>query len=164
MKTNTITAMLAVALTLGTLGMGAQARADWVDGRQQVQRERIRDGIASGALDRGEIKRLRKDQRRINRLEERLGADGHYSRRDRRALDRALDRSGKHIARARHGRRGGYGGHRGHRRGARPVTEIHHHYEAAPEAEVVESAPAYSRSLEVDLDGVRVIWSTSGLF
>ena len=170
MNTSTIAKALAATLTLGLLATSVPASADWIDGRQAAQRERIRDGVHSGALTRGEAQRLRRQQRRIRRLEERFAQDGHLSRHERRKLNRALDRSSRRIARAKHNdrvrgdgwrrvARRGHGRH--HWRGARHVTEIHNHYETAHEPEVVTS-PAFNRSFEVDFDGVRVIWSTSG--
>jgi hypothetical protein len=175
MKTMSTFAALVIAATLGT-ATTAQAEPGWVDGRQANQRERIRDGIEAGDLTRKEARRLRRQQRRIARMEDRLGADGYFTPRERRRMDRVLDRASRRIARARHndryrggnrGRHGRYDGRyrgrpwsNGHHRGH--TTEIHHHYEPAP-AEIVETSPSINRSFEVDLNGVRVVWSASAL-
>lgn len=164
--------LIVAAAALGSIAP-AQADTGWVDGRQAVQRARIRDGAHRGDLTRREVKRLRGQQRRIARLEDRLGADGHLSRRDRRKLDRALDRSSTRIARARHNDRArGHGGRRGQpwRRhggngahGAVNNTEVNNYY-GTEQTETVESSPSFNRSVEFDFDGVRVIWSSSGMF
>jgi hypothetical protein len=89
--------------------------ANQVDRRQATQRARIRDGRQNGQLNRRELGQLRQDQRRINRLENRFGADGRYSPRERRVLDRNLDRASRNIARAKNNDRPGFGNH-----GSRP--------------------------------------------
>ncbi len=173
MNTSKIAKALAATLTLGLLASSVPAQAEWFDGRQANQRERIRDGVSTGALTRGEARHLRRQQRHIRRLEDRLAADGHFSRRDRRKLNHALDRASRRIARAKHndryrgdGRprgRGWRGRGRGHWHDVGQVTEIHNHYEPAPAPEPVPvESPAFNRSFEVDFDGVRVIWSASG--
>lgn len=88
-----------------------------VDGRQMRQRARIREGVASGSLNRHQAARLRKDQRRVRAMERRFAVDGRFDRRERRVLDHALDRSSKRIWRMK-GKH--YGEHRGHRPGFRP--------------------------------------------
>ena len=73
-----------------------------VDSRQVRQHARIRDGIGGGELTRREARGLRKDQKRIARMQDRFGADGRYTGKERRRLDRALDRTSRRIARAKH--------------------------------------------------------------
>jgi hypothetical protein len=47
-----------------------------VDQRQQVQRHRVRQGVATGELTRGEAASSRHDQRKVRRTERRAKADG----------------------------------------------------------------------------------------
>ncbi len=90
-----------------------------IDRRQARQWARVNNGIDSGAISRGEAKRLLKKQRKIARLERRFERDGYYSPREQRIMERALDRSSDLIKRAKHngyGRPSG-GRHHGWRRG-----------------------------------------------
>ena len=87
-----------------------------VDRRVSRQHARIRDGWRNGDLTRKELKRLRKDQRKIARMDRRFGRDGHYTKRERRKLNKALDRASHRVYRAKHNRRtpgrARMGGHR----------------------------------------------------
>ena len=76
-----------------------------VDRRQATQRARIRSGREHGQLTRRELRWLRDDQRRIAGMERRFGADGHYSRAERRVLVRNLDRASYRIKVAKHNER-----------------------------------------------------------
>ena len=92
-------AMLMVA---GLLAIPA-AEASSVDGREHEQRERIREGVRSGELTRHEAARLRREQTRVRREERRYRASGDgLSRRERRDLQRDLDRSSRNIRRQKH--------------------------------------------------------------
>ena len=73
-----------------------------VDRRQDKQRTRIVQGRRSGELTRGEARRLKKQQRKINRMERRFSSDGYLSGRERYRLERAQDRASKRIARLKH--------------------------------------------------------------
>jgi hypothetical protein len=84
------------------LGAGV-ASAAGVNGREAVQRHRIGAGVQDGSLTRGETHRLFHRQRHIERMERRFRADdGALGPRERHRLDGALDRSSRHIYRARH--------------------------------------------------------------
>ena len=69
----------------------------YVDRRQVRQQRRIDEGWRSGELTRKELKRLRKNQRRINHLERKFAADGYYSRHERKAMRKALDKASARI-------------------------------------------------------------------
>lgn len=73
-----------------------------VDRRQDKQRARIKNGRRSGELNRGETRRLKKQQRKIGRMERRFSSDGHLSGKERRRLEHAQDRASKRIARMKH--------------------------------------------------------------
>lgn len=73
-----------------------------VDRRQEKQRARIAQGRRSGELSRAELRRLKKQQKKISRMERRFSADGYLSGRERRRLERAQDRASRRIARLKH--------------------------------------------------------------
>ncbi len=165
--------------------------ANQVDRRQATQRARIRDGRQNGELNRRELGQLRQDQRRITRLENRFGSDGRYSPRERRILDRNLDRASRNIHRAKnndrpafgnHGGRPGYGNHGNrpgfgnHARGwNRPSFKgrgpRHGYWHGGQRGyrpityeapiEVIEPTTSSANSLEVEMNGVRASWSRS---
>jgi hypothetical protein len=89
-------------MVTGLLALPA-AEGGSVDGREHRQRERIREGERSGELTRHEAARLRREQTRVRREERRYRASGDsLSRRERRDLQRDLDRSSRHIRRQKH--------------------------------------------------------------
>lgn len=71
------------------------------DSRQYHQRARIRQGIASGEINRPEAHRLRREQRHIRRVERRAKADGHVSGRERMKLHRKQSMASRHIRKER---------------------------------------------------------------
>ena len=93
----------AVALASGLLLGAASVAEAGVNGREARQRERIEAGVEDGSLTRGEARRLVREQQRIERRERRFREnDGKLGPRERRRLDRDLDRSAAHLYRARH--------------------------------------------------------------
>jgi hypothetical protein len=70
-----------------------------VDRRQDRQHARIVQGRHSGELTRGEARRLKKQQKKINRMERRFSRDGYLSARERYRLELAQDRASRRIAR-----------------------------------------------------------------
>ena len=72
------------------------------DRRQERQLARIRHAWHDGELSRGELQQLRKEQRRIAKLQRRFRADDHLSAKERRRLERAQDRASRHIRVASH--------------------------------------------------------------
>jgi polyhydroxyalkanoate synthesis regulator phasin len=72
------------------------------DNRQANQGARIREGVKSGELTHREAKRLRKEQRAINRTERRMEADGEVTTREKARLERMQDRACKDIYRQKH--------------------------------------------------------------
>lgn len=73
-----------------------------LDARQHRQHHRIREGRRTGEITRGEARQLYRQQARIDRMERRFTADGHVTGRERRHLDRALDRASRQIRQAKH--------------------------------------------------------------
>jgi hypothetical protein len=92
----TALALVGAALWSGDAGAG-------VNGREHHQRDRIRAGVREGSVAPGERHHLVQQQRRIERYEQRSRRDdGHLGPVERGRLDHMLDRSSRHIYRARH--------------------------------------------------------------
>jgi hypothetical protein len=98
--------MIAGILPLTGLAQGRGCRRnDNINRREYYQRDRIRDGIRSRELTRGEAYRLVNQQRRIEAYERRSRLDdGRLDWRERRRLDQMLDRSRRDIYREKHDR------------------------------------------------------------
>ena len=100
--------LILVALVLTTLGASlvqADTSTPRVDRREVRQHQRIRQGVRSGQLTRGEAARLRAGQRHVDRMERRAKADGHVSRHERRRLAHAQNVQSRRIYRLKHNRR-----------------------------------------------------------
>jgi len=81
-------------------GLATNAAADTrVDQRQQIQEQRIRDGLAAGRLTRAEFRALMREQRDISRMEARAEADGRVTWQERREIERAQDVANHNIRR-----------------------------------------------------------------
>jgi hypothetical protein len=97
--------MITGILSVTGLAQGRYCRYDNVNRREYSQRNRIREGIRSGELTRGEASRLINEQRRIEAYERRSRLDdGRLDRYERRRLDQMLDRSNRDIYREKHDR------------------------------------------------------------
>ena len=134
---------------------------DRVDRRQAKQWDRINNGIDSGDLSRREAKRLLKNQRKIARMEHRFERDGYYSPRERRIMERALDRASHRIKRAKHNDHGRPYGHRNRawhgdsrRHGFDPYA-----YQESDDTYVVGTSS--STTITAQADGFSVSWNTS---
>ena len=73
-----------------------------VDRRLDNLRKRTRAGWRNGEITQRELKRVRKDRRKIVRMDRRFGSDGRYTKHERRKLNRALDRASNRIYRSKH--------------------------------------------------------------
>lgn len=109
---------LAVLMATGfSVAVDAQARERGVNERQFHQRERVAAGVRSGEVTRPESRQLHREARGIERKEQAYRSDGHFSRGERRDVQRDLDRHGRNIRQARsdHDRRDwGHGRGTGH--------------------------------------------------
>ena len=106
-------AVLAAGL-LASGGAFAQSMST-IDGRQEHQEQRIREGIRDGSITRSEANRLQQGEQRIERYEQRARADGVVTPAERRRLDGMLDRENRAITHERNDgqRRDGWGGQHG---------------------------------------------------
>lgn len=94
---------LATCLLLATsLPALAHPSAPGIDKRQSSQTGQIVAGRKDGSLTWYEKWVLRKEQRRIYRLEAKAKSDGKLSRTEIRSLSGALDDAGRHIYQQRH--------------------------------------------------------------
>lgn len=100
MKAKTITVIFVT--TILALMWCSAAWADRSSNRDHRQTRRIRQGIRSGEITRPEVRRLKKEQRRIDSAYHRASADGHLNWRERQRLDKMQNRASRHIYRAKH--------------------------------------------------------------
>jgi hypothetical protein len=94
--------LLASLMMVMIAGMVKAQSTPVVDERQQVQRARIRQGVASGEVTRPEAKRLRTEQRHVRRTERRVKADGEVTPRERAKLQRKQNKVSRDIRRQKH--------------------------------------------------------------
>src|SRR5687768_13135943 len=73
-----------------------------VDERQQTQRNRINQGVASGEVTRVEAAKLRSEQRELKRVERRAKADGKVTKRERANIHRKQNQTSRDIRRQKH--------------------------------------------------------------
>jgi len=101
---------MVLAIGMVVFGMSgivfAQAETPGVDRRQANQEQRIDQGIASGQLNEREANRLNAQQEHVNKIEDKAKADGVVTKGERARINRAQDRTSRHIAREKHDRQG----------------------------------------------------------
>ncbi|MFD1000455.1 hypothetical protein ACFQ21_14115 [Ohtaekwangia kribbensis] len=93
-----------IALLLMTFAGIAQAQTSTphIDQRQENQRHRIRQGVASGELTRRETAHAVHDQRHIHRMERRAKADGTVTCRERTRIHREQNRANRSLRHNKH--------------------------------------------------------------
>jgi len=77
----------------------AQTTKHRVKIRQVKQNVRIAHGTVNGELTRRERKKLKRQQRHINRTKKRAAADGHVSAREKAKINRKQNRANRNIRR-----------------------------------------------------------------
>ncbi len=89
-----------VLLTCLTAGIvfSVNAQTPVVDQRQENQRARIREGVASGELTRQETADARQNQRNIRRVERRVKADGVVTNQERARLHRKQNKTSRELS------------------------------------------------------------------
>ncbi|HEV2105362.1 MAG TPA: hypothetical protein VGU27_06485 [Candidatus Eisenbacteria bacterium] len=98
-------AIAALAALTATVAAADSDSTPRVERREARQDARIRQGVRSGELTRGEATRLRAGERHIDRMENRAKADGHVTPRERARLNRAQNRESRRIYRLKHNER-----------------------------------------------------------
>ncbi len=79
-----------------------KTNASSIDQRQNVQMERIFEGVRSGQLTRYEARELIQEQKRIDQLQRRYLADGRLDRGEWADLERRLDEASRDIRAEKH--------------------------------------------------------------
>lgn len=80
-------------------GLNAQTTSPGIDAKQNNQKARIAEGVASGDLTRAETAELTSEQRKIQKMEKVAKADRIVTRRERKIIRREQRKANKHIAR-----------------------------------------------------------------
>ncbi len=80
----------------------ASAQTPGIDHRQQNQRHRIHEGVASGELTRRETANAIHHQGHIRRAERRAKSDGVVTGRERARLHHKQNKASRHLARNKH--------------------------------------------------------------
>ena len=91
--------LCAISLVNPTL---AETRGQAVNQRQQMQVQRIQQGVKNGELTRREARHLKQNERRINRYEEHARADGKMSPQEFHKLGRMQHRESMAIHQQKH--------------------------------------------------------------
>ncbi len=89
---------IVLAAATALIATTAAVSAHSVDRVQERQAERIEHGRESGKITWSEGLKLRAEQRRINKVKDKLAADGYLSRRDRKKVHNLQREANKHIA------------------------------------------------------------------
>ena len=98
---NTLKSAIVIALAAATLTMQT-AEAAGINKREAAQRQSIRAGVEDGSLTGAEAKRLRNQQVKMERKEQRFREDGELSRRERANLHVTADANRARIYKQRH--------------------------------------------------------------
>jgi hypothetical protein len=102
MKTFQVLMLTAAIAALSATIASAHAMTPRIDRREARQHARIEQGVRSGALTRGETRRLVVGQRHVHRMERVAKADGFVSARERARIGHAQNRESRRIHRLEH--------------------------------------------------------------
>ena len=80
----------------------AAAKSPGVDRREHKQKQRIKQGVKSGALTKDEARALSAEQRAIRAKEREMKSDGVLTREERKDLHQDLNEASKNIAEQKH--------------------------------------------------------------
>ncbi len=92
----------AILFTAFALPAAAQTGTPGVDRRQYNQERRIDQGVHNGTLSKREARRLDRNQRHVDAMENRAKRDGVVTRRERARMQVAQDRQSRKIYRQKH--------------------------------------------------------------
>jgi ATP-dependent protease HslVU (ClpYQ) ATPase subunit len=93
---------LSLIATLATALLASSAFADRVDQRQKNQNARIKQGVQSGELTRGEAAKLRYREHRLKRAEHRAEKDGTVTAEEAAKLEKRQDNISEDIYKQKH--------------------------------------------------------------
>jgi hypothetical protein len=103
--------MMTIVMSVGilmSLTAASFAHGNKVPGarkRQNEQQQRIRQGVRSGELTKGEVRSIGKEQRGIHQEIRESKSDGIVTRAERRDIHQEQNQASRHIYRAKHNRR-----------------------------------------------------------
>jgi len=100
MKVTTTIAALLIA-TLPGIAL-AQPSTTRIDQRQEIQKQRIEQGVQSGQLTSREAANLEKGQGKVQKMEDRALKDGTLTNKERARIEHAQDKQDKKIYREKH--------------------------------------------------------------
>ena len=106
------TIMITIATMVCGLLITTQASAGVFQKRSKNQKLRIRHGIKTGQLTRGEARFLKQEQRRIHRIKRIYWSDGRLTYKERRRLEKLQNKASRHIYRFKHNHRQARWGYR----------------------------------------------------
>lgn len=91
-----------LALIATTTVASAHDRQSEIDRREWRQEQRIRQGVRSGEITRGEYRHLETEQARIRQMERNALRDGHIDRYEAARIREAQNNASRHIYRESH--------------------------------------------------------------
>ena len=96
---------VAAAQNVAPTNAPSGSRTPGISQRQRNQQQRIRQGVRSGQLTRGETRRLEAQQGRIQADKMVAKSDGQVTRQERRQIHREQNRASKNVYRLKHNKR-----------------------------------------------------------
>ena len=102
-----ILSVISLSLMLSAVSFGQEpgTKTPGVRKRQRNQQVRIRQGVRSGELTKGETRRLEHEQKEINQEKKEARADGTVTAEERKDIHKEQNQASRHIYRAKHNRR-----------------------------------------------------------
>lgn len=76
-----------------------------INDRQQTQKDRIKEGTASGELTKGEAKTLKNDEKNIQSEKKTMKSDGKFTKTERKDVKKQLNKESKKIYRLKHNKK-----------------------------------------------------------
>lgn len=90
---------IVIILTIFGINISLAQETPRADKRQKQQKERIKEGVKEGELNKKEAKVLIKEQRKIKRIEARAKKDGVVTPKEKAKIEKAQDKASKNITR-----------------------------------------------------------------
>jgi|MudIll2142460700_1097286.scaffolds.fasta_scaffold510222_2 cytochrome c556 len=99
-----MTVILATVLLTAGISEARPVQASKAAVRQQVQKQKIKQGVHTGALTKGEVKYLKAEQKKIKVTKKVFKLDGRIGPVEKRILDKMQDQASRDIFRLKHNR------------------------------------------------------------
>jgi CRISPR/Cas system-associated endoribonuclease Cas2 len=85
--------------------MATEKREEVIKTREENQQKRIEEGVKSGELTKGEVKKLENEQAKVKKIESEAMADGKVTKKEMRRIEKAQNHASEDIAKKKHNRR-----------------------------------------------------------